>query len=63
MFYVVFGRMKNVLVLKVVSNNLRLFCVVFGSFKLLWRVSGSSCCSFRFKLSGLFCLSSCFKLL
>ena len=55
MFYVVLGRMKNVLVSKVVSNSLRLFCVVFGSFKLLWRVSGSSCFS-RFKLSGLFCL-------
>ena len=32
MLYVVFGRMKNVLVSKVVSNSLRLFCVVFGSF-------------------------------
>ena len=32
MLYVVFGRMKNVLALKVVSNSLGLFCVVIGSF-------------------------------
>ena len=32
-------------------------------FELLRRVTGSSFCFFRFKLSGLFCLSSCFKLL
>ena len=32
MLYVVFCRMKNVSVLKVVSNSLRLFCVVVGRF-------------------------------
>ena len=35
MFHVVFGRLKNILVLYVVSNSLRLFCVILVVFNLL----------------------------
>ena len=44
MFYVVFGRLNNALVLYVVSNSLMLFCVILVVFKLLCRALGSSCC-------------------
>ena len=37
MFYVVFGRLNNALVLYVVSNSLRLYCVILVVFKLLCR--------------------------
>ena len=43
MCYVVFGRLKNVLVLYVASNSLRLFCVIVVVFKMSCRASGSSC--------------------
>ena len=43
MFHVVFGRLKNILVLYVVSNSLRLFCVILVVFNLLCRDLGSSC--------------------
>ena len=42
--YVVFGRLKKVLVLFVVLNSLRLFCVNVVVFKLSCRALGSSCC-------------------
>ena len=43
MFHVVFGRLKNILVLYVVSNSLRLFCVIPVVFSLLCGGLGSSC--------------------
>ena len=43
MFHVVFGRLENILVLYVVSNSLRLSCVIVVVFKLLCRALGSSC--------------------
>ena len=56
----------DVLLLYVVSNRLMLFCVVvFGSVELVMQSFKIFMLFdlFRFKLSGLFCLSSCFKLL
>ena len=59
MLYVVFGRSNHVLVLYVVSNSLRLFCVIVVVSKIVVR-------SFRiFMLFDffVFCLSDCSKLL
>ena len=54
------------MLLYVVSNRLMLFCVVvFGSVELVMQSFKIFMLFdlFRFKLSGLFCLSGCFKLL
>ena len=44
LFYVVYGRLKNVLVLYVVSNSLRLSHVIVVVLKLFCSSLGSSCC-------------------